>query len=147
VTSFCSILNQYNLYEIIYHAVFISLSWSLRWFCASKFPNQFPVRSLKRENYVVFLYVWEFSVVRSSTFKCHGMPHISWNVMSIKFTIFRLMCWWYSFLITWFMSLISSSLLWVYSDVTFVSFTEEKKVEKKVESESEDDDMGFGLFD
>ena len=45
------------------------------------------------------------------------------------------------------MLLISSSLLWLYSDVKFIFFTEEKKVEKKVESESEDDDMGFGLFD
>jgi len=45
------------------------------------------------------------------------------------------------------MLLISQSLIWLYSDVKFVSFTEEKKVEKKVESESEDDDMGFGLFD
>jgi hypothetical protein len=45
------------------------------------------------------------------------------------------------------MLLISTPLLLLCSDVKFVSFTEEKKVEKKVESESEDDDMGFGLFD
>jgi hypothetical protein len=45
------------------------------------------------------------------------------------------------------MLLISLSVLWLYSDVKFVSFAEEKKVEKKDESESEDDDMGFGLFD
>ena len=29
-------------------------------FVPLKFPNQFPVRSLKRENYVGFMYVWAF---------------------------------------------------------------------------------------
>jgi hypothetical protein len=49
-------LESVQSYEINYDAVFISLPWSLRSFCASKFP----VRSLKNENYVGFLYVWEF---------------------------------------------------------------------------------------
>lgn len=34
----------------------------------------------------------------------------------------------------------------ILMDILFL-FSEEKKVEKKVESDSEDDDMGFGLFD
>jgi hypothetical protein len=38
-----------------------------------------------------------------------------------------------------------SALTCFLIDILF--FPEEKKVEKKDESESEDDDMGFGLFD
>lgn len=45
-----------------------------------------------------------------------------------------------------FITFISSSFEYV-TKFTCISIPESKKEEKKAESESEDDDMGFGLFD
>lgn len=66
-------------------------------------------------------------------------------MMILNITIFRLKA--MLKLLTDIFQTHSSEKFVIFSSNTVFLFTEEKKAEKKDESESEDDDMGFGLFD